>query len=322
MKLSVCIPVYKVEAYIERCARSLFEQTYQDIEYIFVDDCSPDDSIGVVQRLVAADESLKSRVKFIANKKGEGALVSRQKALASSTGELVTFLDSDDWVDLDLYEKMVAKFTDREVGMVFAPMVRNENGPMRGVQDLDFVGTGLKYLDNCRRVVAFSSMVNKVYRRELALKAMEGLPPGLKIAEDRTFITQLALSCLKVRSVTHSAYHYRVNETSVSNQLDGRRILDDLTREYEFSSSILPPEKALNLRKMLLTDLIFLGMKFGELSQAKARDYLIELHRINGLADLRELDLPRRVVIGLTSWSYLLAKLFCAILRLKGSSGL
>ena len=105
-KVSVIIPVYKAEKYIERCCDSLFGQTLGSIEYIFVDDKSPDDSVALIQKVLTRYPQRNGWVKIIANEENKGVAYSRQKGLEVATGEFVIHCDSDDWVEADMYQAM------------------------------------------------------------------------------------------------------------------------------------------------------------------------------------------------------------------------
>ena len=112
-KLSVIVPIYGVEKYIERCARSLFEQTLEDIEYIFIDDCTLDKSIGILKRLIEEYRtSLKEKnysVTIEKMPKNTGLPGVRKYGIQLATGEYVIHCDSDDWVDFDMYRLMYEK---------------------------------------------------------------------------------------------------------------------------------------------------------------------------------------------------------------------
>ena len=86
-KVSVIVPVYGVEKYIERCARSLFEQTLDDIEYIFVDDCSPDRSIEILNQVIGEYPGRKDQVQIIHHASNQGLALARQTGLKAATGE-------------------------------------------------------------------------------------------------------------------------------------------------------------------------------------------------------------------------------------------
>ena len=124
IKVSVCIPVYGVEKYIERCARSLFEQTIMDgIEFIFVNDCTKDKSIEILEQVVEKYPQRKNHVKIINRQRNGGLVAARNTALEHAAGDYIIHCDSDDWVDRDLYEKMYEQAVVSGADLVCAPIV-------------------------------------------------------------------------------------------------------------------------------------------------------------------------------------------------------
>ena len=106
--VSVLVPVYGVEKYIERCARSIFEQTYQNLEIIFVNDCTPDNSIAILNRVLDDYPERKAQTRIINHEKNKGLAAARQTALLASSGYYIQNYDSDDYVEIDMISKMVA----------------------------------------------------------------------------------------------------------------------------------------------------------------------------------------------------------------------
>lgn len=107
INVSVLIPVYGVEKFIEKCARSLFEQTMQDgIEFIFVDDCSPDNSISVLKNVLNEYPNRKAQVTIIRHPENRGLAEARKTAVKASRGDFLIHCDSDDWVECDMYERL------------------------------------------------------------------------------------------------------------------------------------------------------------------------------------------------------------------------
>ena len=104
-KVSIIIPVYGVEKYIERCARSLFEQTLDDIEYLFIDDCTPDKSVEILKRVLEEYPHRKSQVVIHRMEQNSGQAKVREWGMQNATGEYVIHCDSDDWVDIHMYER-------------------------------------------------------------------------------------------------------------------------------------------------------------------------------------------------------------------------
>lgn len=117
-KVSVIVPVYKVEKYIERCARSLFEQTLQEMEFIFVDDCTPDHSVDVIHRVLKEYPQRASQTKILANRKNRGQLQTRCFGFANANGEYIGTVDSDDWIDSTAYEALYQQACKEEAECV------------------------------------------------------------------------------------------------------------------------------------------------------------------------------------------------------------
>ena len=103
-KVSIIVPVYNVENYLERCISSLRNQTLEDIEIILVDDSSTDSSLEICNKMAMED----SRIKVI-HKENEGAGLARNEALRVATGEYIGFLDSDDFVEADMFKTLYDK---------------------------------------------------------------------------------------------------------------------------------------------------------------------------------------------------------------------
>lgn len=101
-KLSIIVPVYNVEKYLKQCIESILNQTYKNLEIILVDDGSKDSSGKIVD-----DYAIKDRRVIPVHKENGGISSARNTGLAYVTGEYLTFVDSDDWLDLDMYEKMI-----------------------------------------------------------------------------------------------------------------------------------------------------------------------------------------------------------------------
>lgn len=109
-KVTICIPVYNVEKYIERCARSLFEQTLDDLEFIFVDDCTPDRSIEILKSIIEeyqlrfAEKNYTARIERMPTNSGLAAV--RRQGYQFASGDYITFCDSDDLMPADAIETL------------------------------------------------------------------------------------------------------------------------------------------------------------------------------------------------------------------------
>lgn len=105
--VSILVPIYGVEKYIEKCARSLFEQTYENLEYIYVNDCSPDNSVQILNEVLNDYPNRSRYVRIINQDKNSGVSAARNTSLDIASGKYLLFVDSDDYIDVDVVEKLV-----------------------------------------------------------------------------------------------------------------------------------------------------------------------------------------------------------------------
>ena len=127
-KVSVIIPVYKVEQYIERCARSLMEQTLDDIEFIFINDCTPDRSISILESVLDRYPHRKPMIHIINHDRNRGYYWAIKSGVEYATGEYVGFCDSDDWCEADMFEKMYLTACDQNADIVVNNCFIEQNG--------------------------------------------------------------------------------------------------------------------------------------------------------------------------------------------------
>lgn len=106
IKVSILVPFYNVEKYVGRCVESLFTQTYQNIDYVFVNDCSPDRSMDIINMYIEKYD-VADRCKMIVHEQNKGICTSRNDCLDNATGDYILFIDSDDYIDKDMVELLV-----------------------------------------------------------------------------------------------------------------------------------------------------------------------------------------------------------------------
>ena len=150
-KVSVIVPVYNCENYLERCMNSLINQSLEDIEIIAVNDGSTDGSLDILTRY----QQLDNRIKII-DKENTGVSDSRNKGIETSTGKYIAFVDSDDWVDLHMLEDMYIKAEDTNSEVVICSYMREFGNHskikiMNLDEDIIYEGDRLKELH--RRII-------------------------------------------------------------------------------------------------------------------------------------------------------------------------
>ena len=215
-KVSVIIPIYGVEKYIERCARSLFEQTLDEIEYLFIDDCTPDRSMEILKHVLEEYPQRKPQVNIHRMEQNSGLAKVREWGMRNGnvTGEYIIHCDSDDWVDTDMYRAMYEKAKEDDVDVVVCDY-RLTNG-----EEILKEVKGCRS-DDCHRFLMRLllqrdpwSLCNKLFSRTAYYKELQYAKGDL--GEDMLLCIQLMLRCRKISYVNMPYYNYYCNEKSIS----------------------------------------------------------------------------------------------------------
>lgn len=240
MKISVCIPVYNVEKYIERCARSLFEQTMKDgIEFIFVDDCTPDKSMEILEKVLAEYPARKKQVVILHHEKNKGLVGTRNTALKIARGNYIIHCDSDDWVDLNMYEAMYNKAVETGADMVCCSLwLEYENGKRKRCQVKNYTSSDEMFRDSFYTTI-FSPLVNKLFRRSIVFSSGIIAPDHICMGEDLLRVSQMLLKSTKIQCASDAYYHYWQRRNSMVHSSSERHHQEI----YEILSSKLPDHK-------------------------------------------------------------------------------
>ena len=213
-KVSVVIPTYKVEKYIERCARSLFEQTLDSLEYIFVDDCSPDNSIAVMQKVLEEYPQRKDQVKVIRHEVNQGVGAARNHGVAACTGDYIIHCDPDDWVDLNMYETMYNKAIETNADMVYSDFYINTpyREKTRKTESINNKDDFLFYLCSDQ---AYAALWTKLYKRTIC-HSIPQMDEMICMNEDFIRNYYCIQHCHKIVHIPQPYYHYFLNINSIS----------------------------------------------------------------------------------------------------------
>ena len=215
-KVSIVVPVYGVEKYIERCARSLFTQTFGDIEYIFVNDCTKDSSMQVLE-FVMKDYPARN-VRIINKEKNEGLPQARKTGVLASTGDFIMHIDSDDWVEHDIVEKLYARAMEEVADMVYCDWV--EEYEDRSVIFSQHPMSIENYYKSILGFKSFSYVWNRLTKREL----YDGIEfPIPYMLEDFVITSQLVSKAMKVSLVQEPLNHYSKMNTGQSMSQEKRK---------------------------------------------------------------------------------------------------
>lgn len=215
-KVSVIIPVYNVEKYIEKCTRTLFGQTLDSLEYIFVDDCSPDNSITVMQRVLEEFPNRKDQVKVICHNQNEGVAKSRQDGIDAASGEYIIHCDPDDWVDFDMYESMYRSAKDNDADLVICDFcdVKGDVVNYRSQKPKELTSFSiLESMSGLNKSFIMASLWNKLFKSRYCKEIK--IPTDLSLGEDQFFLFKVLSRDLKINYINKAFYNYRYNSAGI-----------------------------------------------------------------------------------------------------------
>ena len=202
-KVSVIVPVYNTENYIEKCLNSLVNQTLEDLEIIVVNDGSTDNSENVLDKFI---ENYPDKIKYYKKENG-GLSDARNFGLNYAKGEYIGFVDSDDYIDISMYEKMYNLAKKEDAGIV-------ECDFKWVYPDKNKIDTGIEYKNKEDFFTNSRVMVcNKIIKKEVINNIT--FPKGLRY-EDVEFFYKLLPSVNKISVLKEPLYYYIQRETSIS----------------------------------------------------------------------------------------------------------
>lgn len=233
-KVSVIVPIFGVEKYIERCAQSLFAQTIDDndVEFIFVNDCTEDASMEVLGHVVA--EHPEKNVTILNHKANLGLPTARRTGLKAAKGDFVIHCDSDDWVEPDYCKKLYETAITKKADIVVCGYWLNDG---KTEHDDDSYDDNLLTNPRCAASAAISLksspyVWNKLVRRSL-YEAASVLFPKRFLAEDWALTVQLVMATEKIVFIEDKLYNYFINPASILRTPTKEMCLKKITDEEE-----------------------------------------------------------------------------------------
>ena len=216
IKVSVIILVYKVEEYIEKCIRSLFSQTLDGIEFIFINDATPDNSISIIKSVAKEYQNL--NVQIIEHFENRGSAAARNTGLNNAKGEYVIFCDGDDWVDTSIYEKMYekAKLDDADLVLTNFRQIFKDKEDIYNVPYCEDKEMFLRNYINSHWTVVWNVLVKRSLIMDQSISFIE----GDNYCEDFNFSVKLIALSKKLSFINEPLYYYnRNNINSIVNNI-------------------------------------------------------------------------------------------------------
>lgn len=236
--ISVIVPVYKVEAYLDACVASIVEQTYRNLEIILVDDGSPDNSGAMCDEWAKKDE----RVRVI-HKKNAGPGAARNAGIEAARGTYLTFVDSDDMIRPAFIETLYRAMEQADLAVCSIeseeeqwPRLMAEVVPMEKLAK-----TPSRYLEP----LIINSSVNKMYRTQIIRAHALRMDTSMRRAEDLCFVAQYLLCCRNIFVVSEKLYWYRQNAGSITHTFY-KGIAADEIKGWHIQRKLFLPDAELN----------------------------------------------------------------------------
>ena len=227
-KISIIVPVYKVEKYLHECINSILEQTFKEFELILIDDGSPDNSGKICDEYAQKDKRIK-----VIHKKNGGPSSARNMGIKISKGEYIGFVDSDDTIEIDMYEKMYNIGVKRNAEIVVSGYVELNSFTGSIQQALTPLGNkkfiegneikeSLESLLSQNKILGYASMCNKLYKRSYIINNNLLINEKIKIAEDFCFNLVAISGATRICAINEPLYKYRrINSESIMNKKEG-----------------------------------------------------------------------------------------------------
>lgn len=208
-RISLIVPIYGVEKYIAKFAESALDQTYQDLQFIFVNDGTKDRSMEILRDLIANRYAhLQSRIVIV--DKDNGGLPSARKAgLDVAEGEYALFADSDDWMETDAVEKVMAKADETHADIIYFDLIKEYGNRTSYKREREYTGaTKDDFIVNMFNYKSFGYTVTKCFKRKLYTENVIYFPK-LGMHEDIYLMSQIIFYAKSLAHIPEALYHYR-----------------------------------------------------------------------------------------------------------------
>lgn len=314
MLISVVIPVYNTSSYLARCIDSIFEQDLKDVELIFIDDCSTDNSFEVLNQCLKGRES--ENLTIVKNPKNLGSGETRNKGISLAKGDYVIFVDSDDYVTSDYFQVLKNAIESRPDIVVFD---MTEIWTHKTVlKHVDLPDSPLESVELLLLNKMHNSLCNKMFKRSMFLKHDIRITKGLSMFEDKSICFKLFYYAKSQLFINKSLYFYdrsRENsltkvfkESNIQASVIVAKVIDDFFKDKEVSDNI---HNAIQANKVHV--LGYIGLYCGRTTRSK---YAKELGKLSFSAFSQKCKMPIHYRIASFAVNYKLYPILFVIRRL------
>lgn len=234
-KVSIILPVYNVQDYIKECLDSILKQTYQNLEIILIDDGSKDSSGEICDEYQKRDNRI-----IVLHKENNGVSAARNSGLELATGTYITFVDPDDWIEVDMIEKMLNTLKSRHAEISFCrfhtEIISPEKKYLYRPIEKEY-GDGSDAINQMFQSIAYGTMVwNKLFHRKLIFQqdnSFVKFDENLKCGEDEVWLIEVIQNAERIAYLQDELYYWRVRENSAyrDNAITDTKIMDIIAQE-------------------------------------------------------------------------------------------
>lgn len=274
--VSIIIPVYNSEKYIQRCINSIINQSYKNIEIIVIDDGSSDSSVDIISNYLCKD----SRIKLY-SQKNSGPSVARNYGLSMASGKYITFCDSDDYLEYNYIEQLTKSIEELDVDIVASGYIDISKYGTIKLNDFyngKCILSKNEFIDNIFNGVG-GTLWGKLFKREIILTNNLKLNPNIYMCEDMVFVLQYSMLCNTYGAIEKNLYnYYRLNDESIStkmnisyytNLVDVLCEIEDILKINNFNEKYIEKIISKRIKNMLINFLIMQNNKYFNYSKAK-----------------------------------------------------
>lgn len=299
MKFSIIVPVYNVEKYIDKCLKSIKDQTYSNYEVIIVNDGSPDNSCEIIDKYCKKDS------RFIHYKKKNGGLSdARNYGVKKASGNYLVFVDSDDYISKDLLEKIDLVITkDDNPDLVRYQVTKEDEKTGKRVSFTGNQFTNLSGYDAFRLLTKetfFETTWTYAYKLDFWKKNKFSFEKG-KYHEDFGLTPYVILKAERVSSITDNCYNYLIRKNSITTSTDlekRRKRVFDVLDLYDLLKEKISKDKEISVEAKSYSFSYLanaLLQKGKELDGVSLNEYVLELKKRNITKDLQTLSMKHKI---------------------------
>lgn len=257
-KISVIIPVYNTRAYLKQCVDSIINQTYLDMEIILVDDGSTDGSAELCDEYKKVDERIR-----VIHQKNKGCMSARLCGVQNSKGEYIGFVDSDDWIEQDMYQVLMLAAERKKCDIVSMGYTivrgiekkKEDDAVLFGLfergRNLDDLISNMMHEEKADRRGIHPSLCSKIFKRELLVDAYAEVKTNITIGEDAAIFYPCCLKSERILVIRDYKYYYRVHDASMCRSMNINTAIDIYSFYQYMNKVFLKLKDKYNLQKQI-----------------------------------------------------------------------